>query len=141
MKQKRYIIALLLLLSAIAVNASDGLFIDRISTVQVGKDGQLIYNLGGEWVMQGVKVARNHWAGYVSSFSIPVDWHNKLIKLRCDGVYSQCEIFINDKIRLLIAGYSDMGAEGFFRSHAELMDKLLKKDDVIEDEIKIAFAQ
>lgn len=40
-------------------------------------------------------------------------------------------------IKTLVAGYSNMGTERFFRSHAEVMDSPLKIGDVIENTIHI----
>ncbi len=40
-------------------------------------------------------------------------------------------------IKALVAGYSNMGAERFFRSHAVKMDRPLKVGDVIEDSINL----
>ncbi|HEY9257133.1 glycoside hydrolase family 2 protein [Chitinophaga sp.] len=41
------------------------------------------------------------------------------------------------EIRTLVAGYSNMGGEGFFRDHAAKMDRPLKVGDMIQDHITL----
>jgi hypothetical protein len=43
--------------------------------------------------------------------------------------------------RMLVADYSNMGAEGFFRSHAAQVDRPLKPGDVIEGEVRLGFGK
>ena len=45
----------------------------------------------------------------------------------------------SDRIMLLVAEYSNAGAEGFFRSHAAVEDTPLKAGDVIKGSIRLAF--
>lgn len=51
----------------------------------------------GEWVMQGFEVKPFTSAGYQRDFAVPQNWHNKRLKLRFDAVYSDAEIWLNDK--------------------------------------------
>ncbi|MCC6286458.1 MAG: glycoside hydrolase family 2 [Chitinophagaceae bacterium] len=51
----------------------------------------------GEWAMQGFKVEKNRWAGYIREVNIPADWKGRLLKLRFHAVYSHCEVYVNGK--------------------------------------------
>lgn len=51
----------------------------------------------GEWVMQGFEVEKGAPPGYLRSFTVPVDWKNRRIKLRCNGIFSESTIYINGK--------------------------------------------
>jgi len=49
----------------------------------------------GEWVMQGRTVEPGTPAGYRRTFRAPADWRGGRTKLRFDGVYSRCEVWLN----------------------------------------------
>ncbi len=49
----------------------------------------------GEWVMLGYSVELGKEAAYTKEFTIPTDWSNSIIYLRCDAVFSKANIWIN----------------------------------------------
>lgn len=49
----------------------------------------------GQWSSQGFKVDSAGFGVYNRTFDVPTDWKGKLIRLRFDGVSSECEIFLN----------------------------------------------
>lgn len=49
----------------------------------------------GEWTMQGYKVEKGQFAGYIKEFNIPTSWKNKRIKLRCNEIFSESFVYIN----------------------------------------------
>lgn len=51
----------------------------------------------GEWVMQGHTVKSGEYAAYVRSFKIPSDWKGKRIILKCEAIYSECKIYLNNQ--------------------------------------------
>ncbi len=52
----------------------------------------------GEWAMQGFDVKPGTAAAYLRTFTLPNDWAEKCVKLRCDAVYSDATVFINGKL-------------------------------------------
>ena len=49
----------------------------------------------GQWRNQGHDVPAEQDVAYFRAFSIPADWNGRLIKLRFDAVFSDCEVFVN----------------------------------------------
>lgn len=51
----------------------------------------------GQWSMQGFKVDSAGFGGYQTVFTLPSDWKGKQVKLRFDGVSSECVVWLNGK--------------------------------------------
>lgn len=51
----------------------------------------------GQWSMQGFKVDSAGFGGYQTVFTLPADWKGKQVKLRFDGVSSECVVWLNGK--------------------------------------------
>ena len=47
--------------------------------------------------MQGFKVDSAGFGGYLTTFTLPADWKGKQVKLRFDGVSSECTVWLNGK--------------------------------------------
>ncbi len=54
-------------------------------------------NVPGEWTMQGFSVKPGEKGTYFRTFTIPSEWNDNTIILRCDAVFSKAEIYINGK--------------------------------------------
>ena len=50
-----------------------------------------------EWTMQGFSVEPGKRGTYYRTFSLPGEWKNSTVYLRCDAVFSKAEIYINGK--------------------------------------------
>lgn len=49
----------------------------------------------GQWSMQGFKIDSAGFGGYMTTFTLPADWIGKQVKLRFDGVSSECTVWLN----------------------------------------------
>jgi len=62
-----------------------------------GAAGWANIQVPADWTMQGFSVAPGTAAGYLKSIEIPAEWKGCRIKLRCDGVQSDAEIWVNGR--------------------------------------------
>ncbi len=78
----------------------------------------------GEWAMQGFHVDSLAFAGYQTTFSTPVDWNEKSIKLRFDGVSSECVVYLNG---------SEIGSHlgGMTAFELDVTDEIKKGDNIL----------
>jgi beta-galactosidase len=51
----------------------------------------------GEWFMQGFEVVPGEEGSYFREFMVPSNWNGRVVFLRCDAVFSQARIWVNDK--------------------------------------------
>lgn len=51
----------------------------------------------GQWSMQGFEVDSAGFGAYQTTFTLPADWKGKQVKLRFDGVSSECVVWLNGK--------------------------------------------
>jgi beta-galactosidase len=77
------------------VRSLDGIWQFSADTSQTATPRSI--EVPGEWVMQGFAVAPGRFAVYQRTFTIPAGWIYDRIKLRCDAIFSECEIYVNGK--------------------------------------------
>ncbi|MCP5538002.1 MAG: glycoside hydrolase family 2 [Akkermansiaceae bacterium] len=51
----------------------------------------------GQWINQGFDIDPKQPTAYMRTFEVPAAWKNRLVKLRFDAVFSDCEVFVNGK--------------------------------------------
>ena len=66
-------------------------------TRKADTDGWSPIVVPGQWSMQGFKVDSAGFGGYQTLFTLPADWKGKQVKLRFDGVSSECIVWLNGK--------------------------------------------
>lgn len=60
-------------------------------------EGWKAITVPGQWSMQGFRVDSAAFAGYHTDFSVPADWRGQRVRLRFDGVSSECVVYLNGK--------------------------------------------
>ena len=91
--------------------------------------------------MQGFKVPKNTWAGYASKWVIPAEWAGKRIKLRCDGIYSEAQVYINGRFATShIGGFTpfEIDITNFLSDDRNLILAIKVKNEGFADSISAA---
>lgn len=67
----------------------------RLSKINTEDKKWSYIEVPGEWLMQGFEVEAGKEATYFRRFSVPKDWEDKEIFIRCDAIFSNARIVIN----------------------------------------------
>jgi hypothetical protein len=89
----------------------------------------------GQWRNQGHDISATQTAAYATTFDRPAGWQDSLVKIRFDGVFSQCTVYLNGrKLGGHLGGFTpfEFDLTEFMRERANLLVLSVTSDSLAD---------